>query len=591
MSQYWQDRGKPWDFDRGPAHNRSWARLFAETPNYRGLSEAVLGSEKFRWHFGPMFYRGRLTDNDVKVLVIGQEGAQDESLAHRSFTGGTGARMQHFLHHIGITESYLFLNTFVYPIFGEYFGGPDFQWLAQDPASPIVKHRHEIFDYVLARNDLRLLVAVGNAAKDSVITWVESHGGTCPGGRDQVETCTCEVLGTKTKCVGVVHPGSQSAALVDDFKAALQEIENWANADPSWLPADPGGQRKPWNAFVYDRAPIPFRDFPLGVAWRLGRGGTSSNRRDSQRAIQIFSAGGRYNGAASYGSSPDGSTEGYQQEPNDLAYEPPRESYRDYDRGPSQTWARLLMGGRTGFEWPDFGALGVTSHESLGWGPIYRGRTSGAKALILADQRSHDDLFLFRAATGDQGQHLQALLKALGLPRSYLILRVLPVDTSDLTQSKRNAIVDDAQVRKVYAEICRYTKQRNAGLRFAMAIGSSSRRLAPHVLPAGLPLIEMQAYPRSGWKQSWLAAQTQIQAISYEKDEPASFAWNGERGQIPRYDLPYGTLRWQGTSDDRAQRGEVGGNSSPDYYKISLPKWTYELDPKPLTRAESDGLP
>ena len=69
-----------------------------------------------------MFYRGRLTDNTARVLVIGQEGAQDESLGHRSFVGGTGARMQHFLRHIGITQSYLFLNTFVYPIFGQYTG-------------------------------------------------------------------------------------------------------------------------------------------------------------------------------------------------------------------------------------------------------------------------------------------------------------------------------------------------------------------------------------------------------------------------------------------------------------------------------------
>ena len=53
----------------------------------------MLGGEQFRWHFGPMFYRGRLTDGDVKVLVIGQEGAQDESLGHRSFVGGTGAQL------------------------------------------------------------------------------------------------------------------------------------------------------------------------------------------------------------------------------------------------------------------------------------------------------------------------------------------------------------------------------------------------------------------------------------------------------------------------------------------------------------------
>ena len=39
-----------------------------------------------------MYYRGRLSDGQVKALVIGQESAQDASLAHRSFTGGTGGR-------------------------------------------------------------------------------------------------------------------------------------------------------------------------------------------------------------------------------------------------------------------------------------------------------------------------------------------------------------------------------------------------------------------------------------------------------------------------------------------------------------------
>ena len=94
---YWTDRGFPWDHDPGPPKNLAWSRIFADTPNYRGMSAASFSSEKFRWHFGPMFYRGRLKTNQVKVLVIGQEGAQDESLSHRSFTGGTGGRMQFFL--------------------------------------------------------------------------------------------------------------------------------------------------------------------------------------------------------------------------------------------------------------------------------------------------------------------------------------------------------------------------------------------------------------------------------------------------------------------------------------------------------------
>jgi hypothetical protein len=109
-------RGSPADHDPGPTP--AWAELFADTPNYRGIGLALTNA-KFRWHFGPMFYRGRTAEGAARVLIIGQEGAQDESLSHRSFTGGTGARMQHLLNHLGITRSYLFLNTFVYPINGQ----------------------------------------------------------------------------------------------------------------------------------------------------------------------------------------------------------------------------------------------------------------------------------------------------------------------------------------------------------------------------------------------------------------------------------------------------------------------------------------
>lgn len=94
-NNFWVDRGEPWDFDPGPPASSDYAELFAQTPNYRGLGHAVLGHEGFRWHHGPVFYRGRLSKNDVRVLVIGQEGGQDEALAHRAFVGGSGARMQH----------------------------------------------------------------------------------------------------------------------------------------------------------------------------------------------------------------------------------------------------------------------------------------------------------------------------------------------------------------------------------------------------------------------------------------------------------------------------------------------------------------
>ena len=115
-------RGDTYDYDEGPEKDSDLTYLFANTPNYRAFGSKVIGGsgEKFRWKFGPMWYRGRTGANQVKVFVTGQEGAQDENVSNRAFTGSTGTKMQKFLNHIGINQSYLFMNTFVYTITGQY---------------------------------------------------------------------------------------------------------------------------------------------------------------------------------------------------------------------------------------------------------------------------------------------------------------------------------------------------------------------------------------------------------------------------------------------------------------------------------------
>jgi len=249
------ERGDAWEHDPGPTTASGWATLFAETPNYRGLGRAVLGREAFRWHHGPMFFRGRL-DGSAKVVLVGQEGAQDESLSHRSFTGGTGARMQHLLRHLGLDRSYLFLNSFVYPIFGQYTD--DLRPLAQDPRSPIVAHRHRIFDQAIGDGDARLVVAVGNAAKESVATWVGAHGGSAD--PDHLDNATLGGLPGRLRLAGVVHPGSaaggSTSAIKADFQRACNRIKGWLDADAGWLPADPGVPRDLGAPFQYKSAAI-----------------------------------------------------------------------------------------------------------------------------------------------------------------------------------------------------------------------------------------------------------------------------------------------------------------------------------------------
>ena len=370
---------RPW-----AAANRKWAGIFAETPNYRGLGKAVLGKEQFRWHFGPMFYRGRLTDGDVKVLVIGQEGAQDESLGHRSFVGGTGARMQHVLNHLGITRSYLFLNTFVYPIFGQY-GERCAAW-PRTRDSPIVQHRHAIYDEVLARNDLRLVIAVGAAAKESVVTWIKSRGGTCPDGPADVSHFTpAGVARPAHEGRRRAPPGRRDEGRLDGghrrrLQARTLGADRRVGRRRPVVAAARSGRHPPAGAaYKYKSDPIPFRDLPFGtmLAARLGAPRRATARTTSA-SIQLFSDGGHYNGlgdAIQLHVDGAGTSEGYADEPATCPTSRREPTPPTYDRGPSATTGPAAAGRR------GRAARGPTSrpsacghHPSLGWGPIHRGR-------------------------------------------------------------------------------------------------------------------------------------------------------------------------------------------------------------------------
>lgn len=586
---YWESRGLPWEYDGGPPRNRSWPRLFAETPNYRGLVAAVSGKDNYRWHFGPMFYRGRLWDDQVKVLIVGQEGAQDESLAHRSFVGGTGSRMQYFLNHLGICESYLFLNTFVYPIRGQYWGA--FPVLAQHEDSPIRRHREEIFDYAASRNQLHLAIAVGNAAKESLASWVESHGGTAD--PDRLHRAESDAIAPTLKMVGVVHPGGASkggvlSEIVDSFQAASRQIDRWARDEPSWLPTDPGAVRGHPSDYQYRSAPIPFRDLPYGEMWRIGRGSTSSNRSKSQESIQVFSSDGKYQSRGdpvTYSGPSSGSQVGYEDDPGDVAYEPPRSAYREFDPGPGTSFARLLQGGVSRLPWPDFAEFGLKSHPSFGVGPAYRGRLRQPSILVVADQQSHDDLFTCRALTGDGGQRLQAFLAAAGVISSYGILRVLPVDTLGASSTSVRAAVDGPGVKAIYAEAIERSDPK-----VLLIMGRNSDRLVEAIDPGVPEMVTIKSPSQRGYATDWRRALRTLSELTYRRDTSnPSYDYQGERLQIPRQDLPYGTLRWQATSGDRAARAKRRGVPTSDYYKVKMPGWAAALEPEPLSQRDQSA--
>lgn len=622
------NRGSPAEYDSGAPKDSKWFELYGATPNYRSIGIAAIGGqamydEKFRWQMGPMWYRGRLTPQSVKAFVVGQEGAQDENVSNRAFTGSTGTRVQKFLNHMGIYRSYLFMNTFVYTINGQLQDDPNFKWLEQGQGSPIVEYRHKLFDYMLETNNdtIALFMGIGSGGKASLATWINSRGGNCSAA---YEMAKCETAGmikwfkdnrgieikNKIVAVGVPHPGGANpnlggadalANIIQGFEGAARKVADEKANDPTWLPKDEDEPLKTeaeliarmQSKFKYGHGSIPFRDFAFNTNWRMGQEGTTSNRWGAD-SIQVFSDKGVYNDKSSKFRKPrDMSTpmngltggsigpEGMKE--NELAYESPRTP--DYDYGPCGdkyysgkieelcNLATLLV------TWPNMKDIGIQgiSHESLGYTGTYRGRAANAEVFVLADQTSHDDLFSTRALTGADGQRLNKILELSGVKSNYFILRTFPVDVlgTDVATLK-NAAKHELMVahyKKIYAEV-------SSKVRANIAMGPAAIEAAKAM---GLTnVIELDLANLEGVNE----AIKKLALLFNGTQTPTEYA--NELTNIPRIDLPYHTRWWMGTSGNRADRGE--GPARGDYYRFWAPDWVENLQPRKLTAAQEKKL-
>lgn len=673
-------RGAPWEYDPGPDVNtpvgRRYAELFARTPNYRAIGQYLLSqgqndrSDKFRWQFGPMFYRGRLGQNQVKVLIIGQEGAQDENISDRSFTGGTGGRMQNMLSYMGIDRSYLFVNTFVYTIQGQYADYAPMlvdgrlQWrnlltpgmllMAQDPRSPIVAHRHEVLDHVIAANadSLRLIIAVGGAAQDSLATYIMSKGGRCltavsdpariqavayrsasaggnkrffypvdQNGRNllvgpnerpdyenqQVQSAlqsrgnsqqvldrlvrttsgpmrnglvdlrqttmrleTCQVNGRNNtiyglgglsrdiRFIGVQHPGSNSPTLQSKFAGALAQIRSWHSG--GWrIEADRNSAGQTLNQqfernFRYAHLPVPRRDFRFGLPEVVGLGTTSTTRRAGGTALEI---GSRDSGR--YPRIQDAYQPDRVYQATDLPNEPPKSQYHLFDFGPGEGWARVLT---EKLPYEQLAKLSRTVAPKFGAGAIYRGRPSSTEVLVLADQTSHDDMWVGRAMMGFEGQRLQGFLAGLGIGPNYTILRTLPVDT--LGADPRN-IQQLLEVSRPWRNsvLARIIQENRGRLKAILVMGPQAEQEIRSLNTGGVQVVSISG------PQGYQTAFQQLQRLPTFAGRQMVFNINPM--PIAREDIPYGMRRWTGTAGDRVLRAQ--GDKSGQLYQVHAPDW------------------
>jgi uracil-DNA glycosylase len=123
-------------------------------------------STKFRTVWGPVFHRGRL-DGSAKLLVIGQDPAQHENVARRILVGEAGHRVQGFLAKLGITDSYVMHNTFLYSLAGSSGSS---MW----NKGLIAAYRHRWFGAIFDSSPIDAVVALGTRADQAWKLWMKT---------------------------------------------------------------------------------------------------------------------------------------------------------------------------------------------------------------------------------------------------------------------------------------------------------------------------------------------------------------------------------------------------------------------------------
>ena len=319
---------------------------------------------------------GGSTDGRCKVLIIGQEGAQDESLSpplvHRRHRRSDAARPEPPRHHPLVPVP-------------EHVRVPDLRPVQRAAADarpgPRLADRaasQRALDYVLARNDLRLVIAVGAAAKESVATWIEAHGGSAGSGR----SCTRPTrIGSAPGQDGRrPAPGRSREGWRRRPRSSPTSSERSVSSSSGAATiragsrSIPGRPASPADAYTYscDADPVP----GLPVRHELAAGSrqhVEQPRPTTRRRSSCSPKGGEYGDTSATYATPPGSTtpdSSYVPAPGDLPYEPARTTYLDFDRRPDgDAWPGCCRAASPGRPWPDFAGLGLSANPSLGHGP------------------------------------------------------------------------------------------------------------------------------------------------------------------------------------------------------------------------------
>jgi hypothetical protein len=209
---------------------------------------------QFRVEWGPIFHRGRL-DGSARVLIIGQDPAQHETIVRRILVGEAGRRIQGFMAKLGITSSYVMVNTFLYSVYGSVKA-------ATRKSAALITYRNAWIDALLAGGKVEAIVMLGTAATEAGAFWKATPAGQA----------------SNVAMAAITHPTQpESSSKNDKTKLPLATktmLANWNVALQTLAPAiqhpDVATPLTLFgNAWVDgDRLPIPEADFPAGLpAW------------------------------------------------------------------------------------------------------------------------------------------------------------------------------------------------------------------------------------------------------------------------------------------------------------------------------------
>jgi hypothetical protein len=236
-------------FDPGPVGD-PFGPLVADYPG-----ADVYPPDSFRVEWGPIFHRGRL-DGSARLLVIGQDPAQSETIVRRILVGEAGHRTQGLMAKLGFDRSYLLINTFLYSVYGQA-GGEHHE---DDPG--IVDYRNGWLNAIFTSNQIEAVLALGALADGAWQKWTQTPEGQAH----------------SPPYAHVTHPTqpeSSSRGNSTKFKQAITAmLQNWnqalARLHPLIAEPDTPAPLVPYGEDFRpdERVEIPEFDVPAGIpAW------------------------------------------------------------------------------------------------------------------------------------------------------------------------------------------------------------------------------------------------------------------------------------------------------------------------------------